>query len=72
MAKSSFADATAAFFAELSDILTAQQQDKEEGMELKGDRPYSSLLTQDEEPMADYSPMQTAWQEPEIITRFDS
>lgn len=64
-----FADSTSAFFNELSKILESKQHEKEEGMDLRSDRPYSALLTQDEEPMSDYSPMQLDWQEPEVITR---
>lgn len=66
---STFADATKAFFNELSEIVEQQQAAKEEGLDLRSDRPYSSLLTQDEEPIADYSPMQLDWMEPEVITR---
>jgi hypothetical protein len=64
-----FSDSTGAFFDELSKIIESQQSNKEEGFDLRADRPYSSLLTQDEEPNADYSPMQLDWQEPEVITR---
>ena len=64
-----FTDSTSAFFNELSSILDAKQKEKEDGLDLRSDRPYSSLLTQDEEPIADYSPMQLDWQEPEVITR---
>jgi hypothetical protein len=66
---STFTDSTGAFFKELSEILEEQQAAKEDGLDLRSDRPYSSLLTQDEEPMSDYSPMQLDWQEPEVITR---
>lgn len=65
----SFTDSTAAFFDELSQILTKQQEAKEDGFDMRTDRPFSSMLTQDEEPIADYSPMQLDWQEPEVITR---
>lgn len=65
----SFADSTSAFFNELSQILDAKQQAKEDGMDLRTDRPFSSMLTQDEEPTSEYSPMQLDWQEPEVITR---
>lgn len=64
-----FADSTGAFFDELSRISQEMQAKKEEGMNVQNDRPYSSLLTQDEEPISDYSPMQLDSQEPEIITR---
>jgi hypothetical protein len=66
---STFADSTGSFFKELSEILEEQQAAKEDGLDLRSNRPYSSLLTQDEEPIADYSPMQLDWQEPEVITR---
>lgn len=66
---SAFADSTGAFFKELSKILDEQQAVKEDGLDLRSDRPYSALLTQDEEPISDYSPMQLDWQEPEVITR---
>ena len=66
---STFSDSTTAFFNELSEIMERQQAAKEEGLDLRSDRPYSSLLTQDEEPIADYSPMQLDWMEPEVITR---
>jgi len=66
---STFSDSTAAFFNELSQIVEKMQAAKEDGLDLRSDRPYSSLLTQDEEPIADYSPMQLDWQEPEVITR---
>ena len=64
----SFTDSTRSFFDELSKIIEKQQSDKEEGLDLRHDRPYSSLLTQDEEPSSDYPP-QLDWQEPEVITR---
>lgn len=66
---SKFSDSTGAFFKELSEILQQMQSAKEDGLDLRSDRPYSSLLTQDEEPISDYSPMQLDWQEPEVITR---
>jgi hypothetical protein len=66
---SSFTNSTSSFFDELSKIVDQQQSKKEEGMDLRGDRPFSSLLTQDEEPTSDYSSMQLDWQEPEVITR---
>lgn len=67
--RDSFSASTSAFFDELSKIIEGQQAAKEEGMDIRSDRPYSALLTQDEEPIADYSPMQLDWQEPEVITR---
>jgi len=69
MAENAFANTTSAFFDELSKILESQQSEKEDGMDMRNDRPYSSLLTQDEEPNSDYIPNQVYWQEPEIVTR---
>lgn len=66
---SNFADSTGAFFSELSKIIEKQQAVKEEGMDLRSDRPFSSVLTQDDEPSTDLSPLQLDWQEPEVVTR---
>lgn len=64
-----FADSTASFFDELSSILKAQQADKEEYMDKTNDRPYSSMLTQDEEPVDNGQPQSLDYEEPEVITR---
>ena len=65
----SFRDETSSFFDELSGIIDAQQTEKEEGMDQQNDRPYSSLLTQDEEPNQEYNPDQVEEPEPEVVTR---
>ena len=65
----SFADSSQAFFEELSDILKAQQAEKEEHMDRTNDRPYSSMLTQDEEPVDDGNPNTMDYEEPEVVTR---
>lgn len=64
-----FADSTSSFFDELSSILNAQKADKEEHMNLTNDRPYSSMLTQDEEPVDDGHPHSADHGEPEVVTR---
>lgn len=63
-----FAESTEAFFDELSKIVDGFQADKEEGQDRTNDRPYSSLLTQDEEP-SDYHPAESGEEEPMVVTR---
>jgi hypothetical protein len=70
MTRPTFTELTAAFFDELGKKVEQEQAEKEEGLNLRTERPYSALLTQDEEPSADYSPLQIEYQEPEVITRF--
>ena len=65
----SFTQQTSSFFDELTKILNEQSRRKEEGMDLRSDSPYSSLLTQDEEPLQEYNPQQLEYPEPEVITR---
>jgi len=64
-----FEDSTSSFFEELSSILRARQAEKEEHMDQTNDRPYSSLLTQDEEPTDDGNPHTLDHEEPEVVTR---
>jgi len=66
---SDFGEQTAAFFDELSDILRERQKEKEDGLDKKTDRPFSALLTQDEEPIGDMNPTSIGFEEPEVITR---
>jgi hypothetical protein len=66
---SNFGTQTSAFFDELGNILTEYQRDKEQGMDQKNDRPFSSLLTQDEEPIGDGTPASLVMEEPEVVTR---
>ena len=65
----SFADESKAFFDEISNILEVQREEREAEIDKRSERPYSSLLTQDEEPVADYNPLQAEEPEPEVITR---
>lgn len=64
-----FADSTSSFFDELSDILKERQAEREEHMDLTNDRPYSSMLTQDEEPTDSGYPHSVDYEEPEVVTR---
>ena len=63
----SFRDQTSAFFDELSSIVDEQKKVKEEGM-TQGGSPFSSKLTQDEEPTPQYN-QSDAEAEPEVVTR---
>jgi len=67
-----FATQSKAFFDELSSIMDERRKDKEDGMDKKDDRPFSSLLTQDEEPTGDGNPASIENDEPEVITRGSS
>lgn len=64
-----FADEAKAFFDELSSVVDSQQATKEEGQRQSSDRPFSTLLTQDEEPTDQHDPNQAEESEPEVITR---
>jgi hypothetical protein len=65
----SFREQTSSFFDELSAMLDEQQKGREDELDIRTDRPYSSLLTRDEEPASDYSPQQADESEPEVWTR---
>jgi len=65
----SFRDTLSSYFDELSSIVSDQKKQKEEGMDVRDDRPYSSMLTQDEEPTGEAQPSQVEETEPEVITR---
>ena len=65
----SFADQSKSFFDELSNIISAQKAEREANIDQRTDRPFSSLLTRDEEPVSDYNPLQAEEPEPEVITR---
>ena len=65
----SFADQSKAFFSELSDIQDARQEDKETDVDKRTSRPFSSLLTQDEEPTDNGNPHELDESEPEVVTR---
>lgn len=63
-----FKEQMSAFLDELSGIIDEQKKVKEEGMDLQSDTPFSSQLTQDEEP-SNYSPEYMGEAEPEVIMR---
>lgn len=63
----SFAQQTASFFDELSQIMESNKKDQEEEMERQNEHPFSNQLTQDEEP-TQYNPA-PAEGEAEVITR---
>ena len=67
----SFKDQTMSFFDELTSMLDEQQKGREEQTDAQntGQGPYSSLLTQDEEPSGEYNPQSAEQPEPEVITR---
>lgn len=65
----SFRDTLSSYFDELTEIVNEQKKKKEEGMDVRDDRPYSSMLTQDEEPTGETPPNQIEETEPEVITR---
>lgn len=70
MAKSpSFLESSNSFFDELSEIEKEKQRKKEDHMDKTNDRPYSSMLTQDEEPVDDGNPATLDEEEPEVVTR---
>lgn len=63
-----FSEQMSSFFDELSAIVDQQRRMKADGMDRINDRPYSSMLTQDEEPVqqlpeAPYEP------EPSVVIR---
>ena len=64
----SFSDQTAAFFDELENIINEQKKSNQGEIDPQTERPYSSLLTQEQEPMEQQQqPVQDT--EPEVITR---
>ena len=65
----SLAAESSAFFDEITKILNDRMSAREQDMESRGEGPYSSLLTQDEEPSDDYNPAQSEMAEPEVVTR---
>ena len=67
-----FLDQTSAFFDEVTKILESKSMSRDDAMETRSERPYSSLLTQDEEPTQDYNPQQLEEPEPEVVTRGSS
>lgn len=65
----SFREQTSSFFDELSEIVDEQKKKRDEAMNPQdGGRPYSSDLTQDEEPTEQYS-QSDAEVEPSVVVR---
>lgn len=64
-----FKDETSAFFDELSKIIDMQTAGREQGALQGEDRPFSSMLTQDEEPV---TPQEEVLHntDPEMISRY--
>ena len=65
----SFGESSKAFFDELSEILDEQKRSKEDAMDMQNDRPFSSMLTQYEEPIDNGNPATLDEEEPEVVTR---
>jgi len=64
-----FKEEMSSFLDELSGIIDEQKKEKEEGMDLRTDSPFSSQLTQDEEPNT-YNPGNLAEPiPPEMVVR---
>lgn len=64
----SFSEQTSAFFDELENIIDEQKKSNQGEVNPQTERPYSSLLTQDEEP-AEEQQQPAQEPEPEVITR---
>jgi hypothetical protein len=58
-----------AFFDELGNILEEREKVRDENMQPNSERPYSSTLTQNEEPGDYHNPAPIEEGEPEVITR---
>ena len=65
----SFTDMTSSFFDELSNIRDETLKAREEEIDKRTDRPFSSLLTQDEEPTEEPNPAAYEMEEPEVVVR---
>lgn len=63
-----FREQTSAFFDELTNIVNQQMKDKAQAEEQESETPFSSMLTQDEEPVSTSEEV-VEDAEPEIITR---
>ncbi len=66
----SFSEQTAAFFDELENIIDEQKKSNQGEINPQTERPYSSLLTQDEEPTDQQYQPPAQETEPEVITRY--
>lgn len=63
----SFQDQTATFFDELTNIVNEQMKEKHQGEAGEAESPFSSMLTQDEEPTNDQEGVVEP--DPEVIVR---
>jgi hypothetical protein len=66
----SFSEQTSAFFDELENIINEQKKSNQGEVNPQTERPYSSLLTQDEEPTDQQQQPPAQETEPEVITRY--
>lgn len=64
----SFREQTSAFFDEMTRIIDEQKKARDEYQGIREGTPYSSMLTQDEEPVVQYNPAELEL-EPEVVTR---
>ena len=65
----SFAQMSQSFFDELSDIKDEERRNREKDLDTHYDRPFSSMLTQDEEPSEEPNPSSWDLDEPEVVVR---
>ena len=65
MATPSFTQMCSSFFDELSNIKDNERREREKDLDTHYDRPFSSLLTQDEEPVEEANPNTFDLEEPE-------
>jgi hypothetical protein len=64
-----FSQMTSSFFDELSNIKDQERKDREKDLDTHYDRPFSSMLTQDEEPTEEANPNTFDLEEPEVVVR---
>jgi len=64
----SFREQTSGFFDELTNIVNEQMKMKHQGETAESEAPFSSMLTQDEEPVPEEAGVLEE-PEPEVITR---
>jgi len=65
----SFLQQTSSFFDELGKILDTQKKERDGEIQKATGRPFSSELTQDEEPTEPYNPSPLEYEEPQVISR---
>jgi len=64
-----FREQLSSFHDELTSIVDDMKKKREAEIDDRSERPFQSLLTQDEEPSQDYNPQQQEEPEPEVVTR---